>query len=135
MPALSFQKQFGPKILDGSKTFTLRELRKDGRDPKTGQTLFLFTGQRTKQCKKIGEKLCRFAVDKMRMKYGSEPEIAMPFPPAESSPARLPEADAGCCQFLVREGGRQLPCNAPAEKMRQNGFRYCGVHARPCSAI
>jgi hypothetical protein len=69
----------------------------------------------------------RVSADKMRMKYGSEREIAMPFPPAESS-AKVPEADAGCCMFLVREDGRQQPCNAPAELMRQNGFRYCREH-------
>ncbi len=71
----------------------------------------------------------RVATDKMRMKYGEEPEIGMPFPPAESSPAKLPEAAADGCQFLVREDVRQQPCNAPAEKMRQNGFRYCAAHA------
>lgn len=71
----------------------------------------------------------RVATDKMRMKYGTEPEIAMPYPPAPAAPARLPEADPHGCQFLVREDGRQQPCNAPAEKMRQNGFRYCAAHA------
>ena len=71
----------------------------------------------------------RVSADKMRMKYGSETEIGMPYPPAESSPANYPEADATVCQFLVREDGRQQPCNAPATKMRQNRFRYCEAHA------
>ena len=70
----------------------------------------------------------RAAADKMRMKYGSEPEIGMPFPLPETT-AKLAEADAGCCQFMVREDGRQQPCNAPAEQVRQNGFRYCATHA------
>lgn len=62
MPALNFQTQFAPKILAGQKPFTLRAPRKDGRDPKAGQTLFLFTAMRTKQCRKIAEKPCRFSV-------------------------------------------------------------------------
>lgn len=70
----------------------------------------------------------RVAADKMRMKYGSEPEIGMPFP-LPNSTARLPEAAAGCCQFIVRGDGLQRPCNTPAEQVRQNGFRYCAAHA------
>lgn len=62
MPALNFQKQFAPKILAGQKPFTIRALRKDGRDPQAGQPLYLFTSMRTKQCKKFAEKPCRFAV-------------------------------------------------------------------------
>ncbi len=62
MPALNFQKQFAPAILAGRKPFTLRALRKDGRDPKAGQPLYLFTAMRTKQCRKIAEKQCKFAV-------------------------------------------------------------------------
>ena len=71
----------------------------------------------------------KVATDRMRMKYGSEKEIGMPFPPAKSSPAKLPEADPDGCQFVIREAGQQQPCNAPAERMRTNGFRYCSDHA------
>ena len=62
MPALNFQTRFAPKILSGEKPFTLRALRKDGRDPQAGQPLYLFTAMRTKQCKKFAEHPCRFAV-------------------------------------------------------------------------
>ena len=61
MPAVNFQSQFAPPILAGTKPFTLRALRKDGRDPKAGQPLYMFTAMRTKQCKKFAEKPCRFA--------------------------------------------------------------------------
>ena len=71
----------------------------------------------------------RVSTDKMRMKYGGEPEIKMPFPPAESHPASVPEADADGCQFLTRADGLQTPCNLPAVWRRQNGFRYCQDHA------
>ena len=62
MPALNFQTQFAAPILAGRKPFTLRAPRKDGRDPKAGQPLYMFTAMRTKKCKKFAEKPCRFAV-------------------------------------------------------------------------
>jgi len=62
MPALNFKTKFAPAILAGKKPFTLREPRKDGRDPKLGEPLYLFTAMRTKQCRKFAEKPCRFAV-------------------------------------------------------------------------
>jgi hypothetical protein len=63
MPQLGFKKQLAPKVLSGEKPFTLRNLRLDRRDPKTGDMLYMFTGLRTKECQKFGEKLCRFAVN------------------------------------------------------------------------
>jgi len=62
MPALNFQTRFAPAILAGQKPFTLRALRKDGRDPQVGQPLYMFTAMRTKQCRKFAEKPCRFAI-------------------------------------------------------------------------
>ena len=63
------------------------------------------------------------------MKYGMEPEIKMPFPLEKSTAPKHAEADSDCCQFLVRMDGRQQPCNDPAAWQRQNGFRYCEMHA------
>ncbi len=63
MPQVGFKKHFAPLILAGKKPFTLRDLRKDGRDPKAGKTLYMFTGLRSKDCKKFAEKPCRFAVN------------------------------------------------------------------------
>lgn len=54
MAGLGFKKQFGPKILDGSKVGTIRANRK--RPIKVGERLYLFTGMRTKNCQRIGEK-------------------------------------------------------------------------------
>ena len=53
MPALSFKSKFAPLIRSGKKPFTLRALRKDGRDPKGGDALYFYTGMRTKACRKI----------------------------------------------------------------------------------
>lgn len=48
---LGFKKQFAPKILDGSKKFTIRNRRKV--EPKIGDTLHMYTGLRTKHTEKI----------------------------------------------------------------------------------
>ncbi len=56
-------QQMAPKILAGEKPFTLRELRKDGRNPRAGQILYMFTNLRQKSCKKFAEKPCYFAVN------------------------------------------------------------------------
>mgnify|MGYP000654548188 CR=1 FL=1 len=53
MVALNFQKQFAAKVESGEKDQTIRALRKDGRDPKLGDRLQLYTGMRTKACRKL----------------------------------------------------------------------------------
>ena len=40
------------------KRQTIRKLRADGRDPKAGDVLHLYTGQRTKKCRKLGTVRC-----------------------------------------------------------------------------
>lgn len=59
MPALNFKKQFAPAVESWEKLQTIRARRKDGRDPKAGQTLYLYTGMRTKVCRKLGETTCK----------------------------------------------------------------------------
>ena len=54
-PLLGFQAQFADVVESGEKTQTIRAYRKDKRDPKPGDTLYLYTGLRTKQCRKLGE--------------------------------------------------------------------------------
>lgn len=58
-PALNFQKRFAPLVESGEKRQTIRARRKDGRDPKRGDILYLYTGMRTKQCRKLGEVRCK----------------------------------------------------------------------------
>ncbi len=53
MPALNFQKQFAPSVEQGDKKQTIRAARK--RPFKEGDTLYLYTGMRTKSCRKLGE--------------------------------------------------------------------------------
>lgn len=57
-PQLNFQKQFADDVEHGRKLQTIRAYRKDKRDPKPGDTLYLFTGQRTKQSRRLGERIC-----------------------------------------------------------------------------
>jgi hypothetical protein len=69
MPSLSFQQQFVPGIYAmlskdyasrtkvKPKTTTIRAMRK--RPFKKGDRLFLFSGLRTKQCKRLGEAICK----------------------------------------------------------------------------
>ncbi len=58
MPALNFQQRFAAAFESGAKRQTIRALRKDGRDPKVGDVLYLYTGMRTKACRKLGEATC-----------------------------------------------------------------------------
>lgn len=58
MPALNFKKQFAPKVESGEKKTTIRAKRKDGRNPRPGQTLYLYTGMRSKGCRKLKEAVC-----------------------------------------------------------------------------
>ena len=58
MPALNFQKRFAPLVESGEKRQTIRKYRKDGRDAKPGDTLFLYTGMRTKACRLIATVRC-----------------------------------------------------------------------------
>jgi hypothetical protein len=51
MVAYSFQKRFAPQIVAGTKRQTIRLPRK--RHARPGETLQLFTGMRTRHCKKI----------------------------------------------------------------------------------
>lgn len=62
MPAINFQKRFAPEVESLKKRQTIRKKRRDGRDPKTGDMLYLYTGQRTKSCRKLGQHLCKSAV-------------------------------------------------------------------------
>ena len=59
MPALNFKKEFAEQVKSGKKRQTIRALKKDGRNPRKGQTLYLYVGMRTKGCKKLGEAICK----------------------------------------------------------------------------
>jgi len=60
MPAYNFQSQFVPMIRDGSKHHTIRRRRKRPTVP--GDWLWLYTGQRTKDCELVYEGECTSVV-------------------------------------------------------------------------
>lgn len=61
MPTLNFQKQFTPLVELGSKRQTIRGRRK--RPIRVGDTLYLYTGMRTKACRRLGEVVCAKVAD------------------------------------------------------------------------
>lgn len=54
MPALNFKAEFADDVEDKRKQRSIRKRRKDGRDPKAGDWLHLYTGMRQKDCRKLG---------------------------------------------------------------------------------
>lgn len=58
MPALNFKAQFAPLVESGAKRRTIRAFRKDGRDPKQGDPLYLYTGLRTKAARLLLKTQC-----------------------------------------------------------------------------
>lgn len=55
MVALNFQAQFAPDVEAGRKTQTIRQKARVA----AGQPIQLYTGQRTKACRKLGVAICR----------------------------------------------------------------------------
>ena len=51
MPAINFKPQFAALVESGAKTQTIRKTNRF----KIGDVVQLYTGQRTKQCRKLGE--------------------------------------------------------------------------------
>ena len=50
MPAYNFEKRFAPLVESGQKVQTIRN---SSRNARPGQPAYLFTGQRTKSCRKL----------------------------------------------------------------------------------
>lgn len=57
MPMFNFKKQFADSVESGEKRQTIRARRKNR--PQVGQTAYLYTGARTKACRKLGECVIR----------------------------------------------------------------------------
>ncbi|UWR40222.1 hypothetical protein K4L04_01175 [Phaeobacter inhibens] len=61
MVAYNFQPQFAEAVENGSKRQTIRARRKDDRHAKRGDKLQLYTGMRTKACRKLRDAVCHDA--------------------------------------------------------------------------
>jgi len=61
---IGFKSQFAPLVEaylngdDNAKHQTVRAIRKEGYVPKVGETLYLYTGLRTKKSRKLGDDVC-----------------------------------------------------------------------------
>ena len=63
MSALNFHKEFAAAVEAGEKRQTIRPLRKDGRRPcKLDGRLQLYTGMRTRACRKLADAVCTMIV-------------------------------------------------------------------------
>lgn len=58
MSALNFMAQFADDVEEGRKRRSIRAPRKNGRDPKAGDQLQLYTGMRSKACRKLRDAKC-----------------------------------------------------------------------------
>lgn len=54
MATLSFQKMFADRVQSGEKLHSVRPKRKRPQDWLPGKTVHLFTGMRTKYCRRLG---------------------------------------------------------------------------------
>lgn len=71
----------------------------------------------------------RASVDRMWRRYGAELNFPHPLDIVTERP-KMAEADPGCCQYVVRDEGRQYRCNDPAEFQEPGQLIYCDKHAR-----
>jgi hypothetical protein len=58
MVLYGFKKEFASLVESGAKPHTIRDLRKDNRHAKPGDKLQLYTGLRTKVCRKLMDAEC-----------------------------------------------------------------------------
>lgn len=59
MPLLNFKPSFALDVESGRKRGTIRAPRRDGRPHAVpGDRLYLYTGLRTRGCRKLGESIC-----------------------------------------------------------------------------
>lgn len=85
MPLLGFTK-LKEKLLDGSKTQTIRKPRKH--PIKVGDKLYIYWKLRTKECQKLGEGIVTQIVRKPIIKIAEEDALKDGFEASECSTAR-----------------------------------------------
>ncbi len=108
MPSLGFQRRFVPLIRQGKKKQTLRAYRRDRRDPRPGQTLFLFSGMRTIHCFLIRKVLCK-SVFPVEIRYHEGVRVAHGSPCKVERLARLDGFKNGAELFEFLEKTHGLP--------------------------
>lgn len=113
MPMFNFQNQFAADVESGEKRQTIRVKRKNR--PKVGQTAFLYTGARTKACKKLGEDVIQGVEE---IVIGSRGVIFSPDDATEYT-----ESDAEALDYFAKEDG--------FENWKAMGDWFANTHGLP----
>lgn len=109
---LGFKAQFAQAILDGTKTQTIRAVsaKPKAHVPVVGETLYLYTGLRTKQCRHLRDEICRETF-LIRLSYNpncfGKPSWRMEVPYSKKNPnsnGSLYLSEAQCDMLAVRDG-------------------------------
>jgi hypothetical protein len=95
---LNFQPQFVPFVVEGSKTHTIRALRKDGKVPKVGEICHCYRGLRQKGAELLGRWPC-VRVEQIRI-VSAEPLFSVPAVWVGDV-----ELDSEECEALARRDG------------------------------
>jgi hypothetical protein len=73
MVAFNFMARVADQVEQGLKPSTIRAERKDGRPPcKVGDALQLYTGMRSKSCRKLRDTVCK-RIRRLEIKRGASP--------------------------------------------------------------
>lgn len=105
MPAINFQTQFAPLVENGIKRQTIRAARK--RPIRVGDTLFLYTGMRTKQCRRLLVATCKFTA---QIRIEKDPKMARFDPRPTAYPIVYLDGWRGCnpLSIAISDGFKNL---------------------------
>ena len=102
MVAYNFHAQFADTVASGEKCQTIRAPRKDNRHAKRGDKLQLYTGMRTKSCRKLRDAVCHDSCV-VRLEY----DKAWTFEPQElfigNDLERFAQSDGFACWSDMRD--------------------------------
>ncbi len=96
MPALNFHSRFAPLVESGLKRQTIRATRK--RPIRVGDTLFLYTGMRTKHCRRLMVARCSFVAE---IRIQKDPDMAHFDPSPIAYPLVYMDGWRGCSALSI----------------------------------
>jgi hypothetical protein len=116
MPALNFRPHFAPLVKNGRKCCTIRAPRK--RSIRPGDTLLLYTGMRTRACRRLRTAVCRSVEDIYIEATRSSPRVRVRLAGRILSSVAL--------RRLAREDGYASPAEFAAFFPRVHGLPFSG---------
>ncbi len=131
MPALNFQKRFAAAVESGEKRQTIRAERADGRLPaKPGHIIALYTGMRTKACRKLAEVECIEVVTFRIDRVDGEAEVRVRSDSADAeAQARADGFESADAMLAWFEETHGLPFRGLLIRWRPLGSRNCDSEA------